>query len=112
MCVDVDELRRDLQRRRTLVAHMMYECSSCGERQLGERRCAECGLFGHALGLAGTCPGCDEPILLAELLGLEQRAGLRMIREITRSAYRSRSALSSDQFRDWRFMRLANCRMA
>ena len=42
-----------------------------GERTLGERRCQECGLFGRALGLAGHCPGCDEPILLGELLGLE-----------------------------------------
>lgn len=69
--VDVGELRRDLQRRRALVAHTLYECGQCGERRLGERRCPDCGLFGHALGLAGTCPGCDEPILLTELLGLE-----------------------------------------
>jgi ribosomal protein L32 len=71
MRVDVDELRRDLQRRRTLVAHTMYECGQCGERSLGERRCQACGLFARALGLAGTCPGCDEPILLIELLELE-----------------------------------------
>lgn len=69
--VDVGKLRQDLQRRRTLVAHTLYECSSCGERRLGERRCGDCGLFSHALGLAGTCPGCDEPILLTELLELE-----------------------------------------
>jgi len=69
--IDVGKLRQDLQRRRTLVAHTLYECSSCGERRLGERRCADCGLFSHALGLAGTYPGCDEPILLTELLELE-----------------------------------------
>jgi len=69
--VDVGELRRDLQRRRLLVDHTLYECSTCGERRLGERRCPECGLFSPALGLAGMCPGCDEPILLTELLGLE-----------------------------------------
>lgn len=69
--VDVGELRRDLQRRRTLVAHTLWECGQCGERRLGERRCPECGLFSQALGLAGTCPGCDEPILLTELLELE-----------------------------------------
>jgi len=68
--VDDGKLRQDLERRRTLVAHTLYECSTCGERQLGERRCADCGLFSHALGLAGTCPGCDEPILLSELLEL------------------------------------------
>jgi len=69
--VDLGQVRRDLQRRRTLVAHTLYECSLCGERTLGERRCQECGLFSRALGLAGNCPGCDEPILLGELLGLE-----------------------------------------
>src|SRR6266849_9045402 len=69
--VDLGQLRRDLHRRRTLVAHTVYECSTCGERALGERRCAECGLFMHALGLGGTCLGCDETILLGELLGLE-----------------------------------------
>jgi ribosomal protein L32 len=69
--VDLGQLRRDLQHRRTLVAHTVYECSTCGERALGERRCAECGLFMQALGLGGTCQGCDETILLSELLGLE-----------------------------------------
>jgi len=69
--VDVGQLRRDLQRRRALVAHTLYECGHCGERRLGERRCPDCGVFGHALGLAGTCSACDEPILLTELLGLE-----------------------------------------
>jgi ribosomal protein L32 len=69
--VDVGKFRQDLQRRQTLVAHTLYECSSCGERRLGERRCADCGLFSHALGLAGICPGCDEPILLTESLELE-----------------------------------------
>jgi ribosomal protein L32 len=69
--VDLGQLRRDLQRRRTLVAHTVYECSTCGEQALGERRCSECGLFMQVLGLGGTCPGCDETILLGELLGLE-----------------------------------------
>src|SRR5438445_3231873 len=41
--VDLGHLRRDLQRQRTLVAHTLYECSTCGERTLGERRCQECG---------------------------------------------------------------------
>ena len=69
--IDIDHLRRDLQRRRTLVAHTIYECSSCGERALGERRCQECGLFGRAVGLGGACQGCDETILIIELLELE-----------------------------------------
>jgi len=69
--VDLNQLRRDLQRRRTLVAHTIYECSTCGERALGERRCQKCGLFGRAVGLGGACQGCDETILLTELLEIE-----------------------------------------
>jgi ribosomal protein L32 len=64
-------LRQDLQHRRALVAHTLYECPRCGERFVGERRCSDCGLFGRALGLGGHCPDCDQPILLADLLGKE-----------------------------------------
>jgi len=71
MRVDVNELRRDLQRRRTLVAHTLYECGQCGERLVGERRCASCNVFCRALGLGGWCSECDQPILLADLLELE-----------------------------------------
>jgi hypothetical protein len=35
-----------------------------------QRRCPDCQLFGRSLGLGGCCPECDQPILLAELLGL------------------------------------------
>ena len=33
--------------------------------------CPECQHFCRALGLGGACPHCDDPILLAELLGME-----------------------------------------
>lgn len=49
-------------------AHTVYECSSCGERFVGVRRCPDCNLFMHALGLGGVCIHCDEPLLVAELL--------------------------------------------
>lgn len=49
-------------------AHTVYECSTCGERLLGERRCADCNRFCRALGPGGPCPHCDEPVLLADLL--------------------------------------------
>lgn len=64
-------MRRDLRRRQALVAHTIYECSGCGERFMGERRCSDCGLFCSAVGLGGECPECDQPILLADLLGEE-----------------------------------------
>ena len=44
-----------------------YQCSTCGERQLGEQRCPDCNTFGQALGLAGTCPHCDGLIAAADL---------------------------------------------
>lgn len=50
------------------VAHCVYECTSCGERFLGEPRCPECHLFNRNLGLGGACPDCDHPIVLTELL--------------------------------------------
>ena len=65
---DLDALAADLRRRRALAAHTIYECSTCGARFLSAQRCAECNRFCRALGPGGACPGCDEPILLADLL--------------------------------------------
>ena len=69
--VDERHLRAELRRREALVAHTVYECSACGERSVGERRCQDCHTFSRALGLGGNCAECDQPILLAELLELE-----------------------------------------
>jgi ribosomal protein L32 len=52
------------------AASTVYECSACGERFLGERRCPDCNLFGRNLGPGGTCPECDQIILVSELLDL------------------------------------------
>jgi ribosomal protein L32 len=65
---DEPDLRRQLQRQRRLTAHTIYECPSCGERFVGERRCPSCRLFCRSLGLGGHCPECDQPILLSDLL--------------------------------------------
>jgi ribosomal protein L32 len=72
--VDPVVLRKQLQRQRLLVAHTVYECSSCGERFLGQRRCPDCNLYGRSVGLGGNCPDCDGVILLADLLGQEVAA--------------------------------------
>ena len=72
--VDPALLRRELQRRRLLVAHTVYECSRCGERLIGERRCGDCNLYARAIGLGGSCPDCETVILLADLLELERMA--------------------------------------
>ena len=68
---DLQHLRRELQRGRVVVAHTIYECPSCGERLVGERRCPDCNLFSRAIGLGGQCPECDTPLLLVDLLGEE-----------------------------------------
>jgi hypothetical protein len=64
-------LRGELRQRGALVAHTVYECSVCGERRVGERRCPDCHVFSRAVGLGGRCAECDQPIVLAELLELE-----------------------------------------
>jgi hypothetical protein len=69
--VDLANLRRDLQRRKVLVAHTIYECGTCGAQYVGERRCPDCHTFNKGLGLGGNCPDCDTPILVADLLGEE-----------------------------------------
>jgi len=60
---DAQRLRHELQRRRAVVAQTVYECPSCGERRVGERRCPDCNLFCRAIGLGGHCPECDTPLL-------------------------------------------------
>ncbi len=69
--VDEPGLRAELRRRRTLVAHTVYECGVCGERSVGQQRCAQDSVCGKAHGLGGSCAECDQPILLADLLELE-----------------------------------------
>ena len=66
---DADLLATELQRLGELVAHTIYECPDCGERFVAERRCPDCHRFCRKLGLGGCCPDCQQPILLAELLG-------------------------------------------
>jgi predicted RNA-binding Zn-ribbon protein involved in translation (DUF1610 family) len=53
--------------RGTRREHTVYECPDCGDRQLGTQRCEQCGRFGRAIGHGGACPGCGEPITLADL---------------------------------------------
>lgn len=49
----------------------VYECDTCGTRSLGEQRCADCAKFMRKIGIGGTCPGCDEPVAVSELVGQE-----------------------------------------
>jgi hypothetical protein len=69
--IELPRARDQLRRRGALVAHMVYECPSCTERFIGERRCPECNLFTRGVGLGGHCPECEAPILVVDLLGEE-----------------------------------------
>ncbi len=60
-------LRRDQQ----LLAHTVYECPSCQERFLGERRCSDCNLWCSNVGLGGHCSGCDDILTMGDLIGFE-----------------------------------------
>ena len=40
-----------------------------------ERRCGECMTFMRRAGIGGSCPCCDEPVAIAELVGEEVIAG-------------------------------------
>lgn len=47
---------------------VVYVCDGCDERLLNEQRCEDCNRFARRLGVAVSCPCCDQPILLSELL--------------------------------------------
>lgn len=68
---DLDALTADLRRRQALIAHTIYECPACETRSLAERRCPDCHRFCRRLGLGGPCPGCDDLVLVAEILDRE-----------------------------------------
>lgn len=53
---------------RTPPTATVYECPSCEARFLGQQRCPDCGLFCRRVGPGGSCPHCDEPVALADLL--------------------------------------------
>ena len=66
--LDLTALVIQLRRQGRLVAQAVYECSECGERYVGERRCPDCGCFLQRVRLGGHCLECDHPVLIEELL--------------------------------------------
>lgn len=65
---NLDELARDLRRRRQLTAASVYECPACQTRRFGERRCPDCNLMCRRVGVGGECPHCGEPVAVQDLL--------------------------------------------
>ena len=54
--------------RRAAPAETVYVCPECENRYLGERRCPDCNLFTRSLGPGTTCPHCDEPIAISDII--------------------------------------------
>jgi hypothetical protein len=52
---------------------IVYECPECLARYLGEQRCPECQRFCRRVGPGGSCPHCDEPVAVADLIAYEGR---------------------------------------
>jgi hypothetical protein len=46
----------------------VYECPLCDARFLGEQRCPDCRVFCRRIGPGGSCPHCDEPVALTDLI--------------------------------------------
>ena len=70
--LDLDALTADLRARHALVTRTVDECPACEARFLGDQRCPACHVFCRRLGLGGRCPHCDDPVTLAELLGIKE----------------------------------------
>jgi hypothetical protein len=69
------DITKRLRREHRLIAQTVYECSSCQERLLGERRCNSCNLWCRNIGIGGDCSGCGEIVTVSELLGIELLGG-------------------------------------
>jgi predicted amidophosphoribosyltransferase len=46
----------------------VYECGSCGARELGLQRCESCNSWMSAVGVGNNCPGCGEPFSVTEFM--------------------------------------------
>jgi predicted nucleic acid-binding Zn ribbon protein len=51
-----------------------YQCPECEALFLGTQRCDDCGVFCRRVGLAGSCPHCDEVVTVQDLLNLPDAA--------------------------------------
>lgn len=68
-------------------ADVVYECSDCDARYLGDQRCELCNRWCRRVGPGGCCPACDAPVAITDILTPQQLAQPRS----TPSKRRSRS---------------------
>ena len=46
----------------------VYECGACEQRLLGEQWCPDCQRPARRIGPGGSCPHCDEPVAVTDLI--------------------------------------------
>ena len=46
----------------------IYQCPDCETRYLGQQRCPDCNTWCRRIGPGGSCPHCDEPVAVQDLL--------------------------------------------
>lgn len=46
----------------------IYQCPDCDERYIGQQYCHDCATFCRRIGPGGTCPHCDEPVSVNDLI--------------------------------------------
>ena len=73
----IDRLRQTQR----LIQQTVYECPSCTERFLGERRCGDCNRMCRNVGLGGECSSCAEILTIADLLGDLEGGALALTRD-------------------------------
>jgi hypothetical protein len=53
---------------RTTRDHTIYQCGDCGQRYLAQQWCQDCARPCQRIGAGGTCPHCDEPVAISDLI--------------------------------------------
>jgi len=48
--------------------HTIYQCGDCSQRYLGQQWCHDCTRPCQRVGPGGTCPHCDEPVAINDLI--------------------------------------------
>jgi hypothetical protein len=55
--------------RTTRRGNTVYQCQQCDSRYLGRQWCHDCNKPCTRLDAGGSCPHCDEPVTITDLIG-------------------------------------------
>jgi hypothetical protein len=56
---------------------VIYEFPPCETRYLDERRCPDCNLFTGRIGPGGSCPHCEQPVAISDLIDTLTTSNIR-----------------------------------